>query len=156
MLIAIDERAAFFRDAVSDRQILMLEGTLGVDQEYDDLGKADGAHGIARRKLLRGFGDLRFAPKPRRIEEQDRAGLCSRESLETLSRVRPGSGPVIIRSSPRSALTSVDLPAFGRPTIATRIGFTRSGGTACGSSAGGIARARFLVSAQAFSGRAPP
>ncbi len=35
------------------------------------------------------------------------------------SRVIPASGPVIIRSSPNILLTSVDLPALGRPTIAS-------------------------------------
>ena len=38
------------------------------------------------------------------------------------SRVIPASGPVIIRSSPIIVLTSVDLPAFGRPTIASLSG----------------------------------
>ena len=34
----------------------------------------------------------------------------------------PASGPVSIRSSPISRLTRVDLPAFGRPTMAIRRG----------------------------------
>ena len=38
------------------------------------------------------------------------------------SRVMPASGPVIMRSSPSSALMRVDLPTFGRPTIAIRKG----------------------------------
>ena len=33
----------------------------------------------------------------------------------------PGSSNAITRSSPSSVLTSVDLPTFGRPTIATLI-----------------------------------
>ena len=41
------------------------------------------------------------------------------------SRVMPASGPVIMRSSPRMALTRVDLPTFGRPTMAMRRGWTR-------------------------------
>ena len=48
--------------------------------------------------------------------------VCQVNGVAIESRVSPGSGPVIIRSSPSSALTSVDLPAFGRPTIAIRIG----------------------------------
>ena len=35
------------------------------------------------------------------------------------SRVMPGSGPVSTRSSPTSPLISVDLPALGRPTMAS-------------------------------------
>ena len=41
------------------------------------------------------------------------------------SRVVPASGAVSRRSSPISRLISVDLPAFGRPTMATRIGWAR-------------------------------
>ena len=43
-----------------------------------------------------------------------------------VSRVMPASGPVSMRSSPSSRFTSVDLPEFGRPTTATRIGRTAS------------------------------
>ena len=42
------------------------------------------------------------------------------------SRVRPGSGPVSSRSSPRMRLSSVDLPAFGRPSTAMRSGLVGS------------------------------
>ena len=38
------------------------------------------------------------------------------------SRVIPASGPVIIRSSPSMLLTRVDLPALGRPTMASLSG----------------------------------
>ena len=41
------------------------------------------------------------------------------QSEAMASRVTPASGPVSIRSSCKRALTSVDLPTFGRPTIAT-------------------------------------
>jgi hypothetical protein len=36
------------------------------------------------------------------------------------SRVVPGTSETIIRSSPRTRLMNVDLPVFGRPTMATR------------------------------------
>src|SRR6185503_17801360 len=36
------------------------------------------------------------------------------------SRVMPGSSPTMDRRSPISRLKSVDLPTFGRPTMATR------------------------------------
>ena len=45
---------------------------------------------------------------------------------EMLSRVMPASGPVRSRSSPRTRLISVDLPALGRPMIATRSGLVSS------------------------------
>ena len=47
-------------------------------------------------------------------------------SSPMLSRVMPGSGPVSSRSSPRIRLSSVDLPAFGRPSTAMRSGFAGS------------------------------
>ena len=57
-------------------------------------------------------------------------GPCaSASSTDTASRVSPGSGPVIIRSSPSSRFSSVDLPAFGRPTIARRSGPGGRGGS---------------------------
>ena len=46
-----------------------------------------------------------------------------RHSIAIASRVMPGSGPVSTRSSPTRRLTSVDLPTFGRPTIASCSGF---------------------------------
>ena len=51
------------------------------------------------------------------------------------SRVVPGVPNAITRSSPTSALTSVDLPTFGLPTIATR-GCPSSRSAAAGSSSG--------------------
>ncbi len=48
-------------------------------------------------------------------------------SMPILSRVMPASGPVSMRSSPRSWFTRVDLPTFGRPTKAMRSGASRSG-----------------------------
>ena len=48
------------------------------------------------------------------------------QSTEMVSRVMPASGPVSSRSSPIMRLTSVDLPAFGRPMMVTRSGRCRS------------------------------
>ncbi len=47
-------------------------------------------------------------------------------STDLESRVMPASGPVSSRSSPISALMSVDLPALGRPMTAIRIGLVSS------------------------------
>ena len=52
-----------------------------------------------------------------------RNGVPSQSASTAIaSRVIPASGPVSSRSSPRIALTSVDFPAFGRPTTAIWIG----------------------------------
>ena len=68
-------------------------------------------------------------------------GSCHSQSTAIESRVIPASGPVIIRSSPSMRLMSVDLPAFGRPTMASFSGASgRSSSSASGISA--IARSR--------------
>ena len=46
---------------------------------------------------------------------------CHISTASTASRVVPGISETIIRSSRSSRLTSDDLPAFGRPTIATAV-----------------------------------
>ncbi len=48
------------------------------------------------------------------------------QSTEIESRVIPASGPVRRRSSPSMVLIIVDLPAFGRPTMAMRSGLVVS------------------------------
>ena len=48
------------------------------------------------------------------------AGRRARNRRRSLSRVVPGWSKAMTRSSPSSALTSVDLPTLGRPTIAMR------------------------------------
>ena len=52
------------------------------------------------------------------------------QSTGMASRVMPASGPVSRRSSPIRRLTSVDLPAFGLPTMAIRSGRASSGSSA--------------------------
>ena len=58
---------------------------------------------------------------------------CQSSSTAIESRVVPASGAVSRRSSPISRLISVDLPALGRPTMATRIGCRRPSGAASSS-----------------------
>ena len=50
------------------------------------------------------------------------SAVATIQSIAIESRVIPASGPVISRSSPSIRLISVDLPAFGRPTIASLSG----------------------------------
>ncbi|MOA47020.1 hypothetical protein D3C78_1696050 [compost metagenome] len=56
------------------------------------------------------------------------------------SRVVPGKSNAITRSSPISVLISVDLPTFGRPTIASLMRWSCSPSSTISSSAGGSAR----------------
>ncbi len=55
-------------------------------------------------------------------------------TVSTASRVVPGISLTISRSRPRSALTRLDLPTFGRPRIATRIASSGSEGRPAGAS----------------------
>ncbi len=48
------------------------------------------------------------------------------------SRVVPGTGLTRARSSPSSALSSDDLPTFGRPMMASRSAFSSAGGSSSG------------------------
>ena len=72
------------------------------------------------------FAFLRMPAVSKRRTFHSRSGAAHFHSIEMESRVIPASGPVSRRSSPMIRLTSVDLPAFGRPTIATRKGLVGS------------------------------
>ena len=109
-----------------DLQILFLEGMLGVEQQHDDFGETDRLERVADRKLLGPSFDAHLAPQTRGVEQRARSGRSTQGRWRSTSRVMPASGPVIMRSSPSNALTRVDLPTFGRPTMAMRKGWTGS------------------------------
>ena len=116
-----DEPAPFALHQIGDGEVLLFEGRFGVEQEHDHLGEADRAKRVAHRQQFGARGDARFAAQARRIEQPDRPP-AQVNSAAMASRVRPASGPVIMRSSPSSALASVDFPAFGRPAMASLSG----------------------------------
>ncbi len=66
-----DEGAPLVRHHLADREVLLLEGMLGVDQQHHHLGEAQRTHGIAGGELLGGLADARLAPEPRRVEQAD-------------------------------------------------------------------------------------
>jgi len=68
-------------------------------------------------------------------------------TVSTASRVVPGMSWTIERSSPTSRLKSVDFPALGRPTNATR-GMSMSGRTSSGSSSGSTVGSRRTTSSR--------
>ncbi len=57
------------------------------------------------------------------VSTMRKSRLCQRITESTASRVVPGISLTSIRCSCSNRLTSDDLPAFGRPTIATPISF---------------------------------
>ena len=122
---ADDQRPALALDEIGERQVLLLERDRRVEQQDHDLGEAHRAQRVGDRELLELLDDSRAPPQARRVEEFELAALPS-VSMPIESRVMPGSGPVSSRSSPRMRLSSVDLPALGRPSTAMRSGFVGS------------------------------
>ena len=61
-------------------------------------------------------------------------------SVSIASRVVPAISETITRSRPRKALTSEDLPTFGRPITASRTGASSSSSAACGSGSSSTTR----------------
>ena len=121
---ADDDGAPFPLDEVGNPDVLLFERGL--------------AHRRARSPLRRsGWRSAYRQPKAFRASPRRASGAvvrpCRRcagdvraksRSTAIASRVIPASGPVTSRSSPSSRLISVDLPVFGRPTTAMRIGFS--------------------------------
>ena len=86
------------RHHLADRQILLLEGMLGIDQQHDDLGEADGAHGVAGGQLLRHLAHARLAPEPRRVEQADRPvapGEVGGDGVACQARLGTGDHPLL-------------------------------------------------------------
>src|SRR6516162_9006292 len=72
---ADDEGAPFLDDLRGDRQILMLEGVLRIDQQHDDLSEAHGTYRVAGGELFRQFGDARLATQSCRVKQPDRSAV---------------------------------------------------------------------------------
>ena len=126
-----DQRAAFLEHLVGDLA--------------DPAPRARASHRAAARRLRRNRPrgahrrptasracprPWRFLRMPGGVDQPDRArspsASCHSQSIAIESRVIPASGPVISRSSPSMRLIRVDLPAFGRPTIASLSGRARA------------------------------
>ena len=88
---------------------------------HHDFGEAHRAQRIRDRELFQLVLDPRAAPHAGSIEQR-KSRPCHSISTAMELRVVPASALVSSRSSPSRRLISVDLPALGRPTIATRIG----------------------------------
>ena len=93
-----DEGSPFVRHEIADREVLLLEGMLGIDQQHDDLGEADGAHGIAGGELLGHLAHARLAPEPRRVEQAHRPaapGEVRGDGVARQARLGPGDHPLL-------------------------------------------------------------
>ena len=120
------QRPALALDQVGDAQVLLLEQTLGVHQQHHDLGETDGVDACRRPNSFSSFSWMRGGRRSPAVSCRRKVRPFQFRSTAMVSRVIPASGPVSRRSSPSSRFTSVDLPEFGRPTTATRIGRTAS------------------------------
>ena len=94
---------------------------LRVHQNDHDFGEANGAQRVGDGELLEFLLDARAAAQAGGVEKIGSARPCQSRSTAMESRVVPASALVSSRSSPSSRLISVDLPALGRPTMATRM-----------------------------------
>ena len=129
LLIATTSARPSCSTRVGDAQILRLEPARRVEQQHDDFGEIDRVERVGDRQLLQLVLHLGALAHARRCRSAApgahvaaRVGSCHIQSTAIESRVIPASGPVISRSSPSIRLTSVDLPALGRPTIASLSG----------------------------------
>ncbi len=117
------QRAALALDQVGDPQVLLLERLARHSiSSTTTSAKRMALMRVGDRELLELLLHLRPAAAGRRCRTGGSARPCQSRSTAMVSRVMPASGPVSSRSSPSSRLISVDLPEFGRPTTATRIG----------------------------------
>ena len=92
----------------------------GVQHQQHHVRHADVPARHDDAQLLRHLVRLALAADARRVDE-DVLGPSWMTVSSTESRVVPATGETIARSCPDSALSSVDLPTFGRPMIATLI-----------------------------------
>ncbi len=68
-----DERSPLLDDKVGNLEILLLEWSLGVEQEDHDLGELDGAKRVTNGQLLGLALNPHLAPQARRVEQPDRS-----------------------------------------------------------------------------------
>ena len=103
----------------------MLKPLRGVEQQHHDFGEIDRAARHRRPKAFPAFRPLAPSCACRRCRSggsrasRRSCGSVHCQSTAIESRVIPASGPVSSRSSPSRRLISVDLPALGRPTMAS-------------------------------------
>src|SRR5690606_36250356 len=154
-----DERTAGLEHVAGDRRILVGDVLGRIEQQDADVGVLDRLQRLHRREFLDRLVDaaasaqaggvdprvrapaehfwVACSPRLRRRRPAVSPSVCARppcsKSTATASRVVPGWSKATSRSSPMSALISVDLPTLGRPTTATR---TRAAGSAAGPSPG--------------------
>ena len=121
------------RSSRSGRSILLTTRIVGTPHSRLRISRSSGVSGSLRSRRQRTRSDRSIARRVRRTPSAStgspgslrpavsiqRTGIPLREaSSSTVSRVVPGIGVTIARSSARRAFKRVDLPTFGRPTIA--------------------------------------
>jgi hypothetical protein len=93
----------------------------GVDQQQHHVGVGDGLQRLDHRELLDRLEHLALAAQAGGVDQFERRPSRSKGTWMA-SRVVPGWSKATSRSSPSQALISVDLPTFGRPATARRMG----------------------------------
>ena len=131
--------AAGLHRQVGDPHVLGGDAVLGVADHERDVGALGRPLRAQRRVVLDRLADLGGAADARGVDEQHARGPRPRSACRSRRASCPRPRETITRSRPRNALTSEDLPTFGRPMTARR---TMSSSSSASSSASGRARRR--------------
>ena len=113
---------------LGDPQVLRGHAVLGVADDERDVGALGRPLGAQRRVVLDRLRDLGGAADAGRVDEHHPAAV-DLDRVSIASRVVPATRQTITRSQPRNALTSDDLPTFGRPITARRTTSSSSSGS---------------------------
>ena len=120
------QRPPLLLDQVGDLQILLLEGLLRVEQQHDDLGKADRLQRVAHRKLFGAPLHPHLAPQSRRVEQQQLPSLPFERGGDRVARdTRLGPGDHSILAEQRvdeSRLADIRPPDDGDAQWMRRLG----------------------------------
>ena len=113
-------RAAGLHRQLGDPQVLRGDAVVRVADDERDVGALGRPLGAQRRVVLDRLLDLRLAPDAGGVDEPDAGGRRPRVACRSRRASCPPRSETITRSRPRKALTSEDLPTFGRPITASR------------------------------------
>ena len=116
------DRAAALEDVAGDVRVLVGDALGRVEQQQHDVGIGDRLQRLDDRELLDRLEHLALAAQARRCRSARSCWPSRSNGTRIASRVVPGWSNATRRSSPSQVLISVDLPTFGRPATARRIG----------------------------------
>jgi len=122
-----DDRAALALDQIGDGEVLLLEGLCRIERHDHAVGEADRVQCALDRHFLERVAAARALLRRPAVSCSRIARPSAVQGAVIESRVSPASGPVSGAFFAQDQLNRLDLPTFGRPTMARRSGlFARS------------------------------